>query len=223
MKIIVFDTETVSLDKPFCYNIGYVIYDTEREEIVVEEDFVVEQIWHNTELFHTAYYAEKKNLYIANMRARLAKLEKFGYITKRMSHLIKLHEVTAAYAYNSPFDERVMNFNCDWFKCINPFDNIPIYDIRGYVHKTIAYEKEYQAFADEHLLYTDSGAYSTSAENIYRYIINNPDYIENHTALADCYDELQILRECIARIKDVIYVKLSITPKYTEKWEDING
>ena len=34
---------------------------------------------------------------------------------------------------------------------------------------------------------------------------------------------LYSLRECIARIKDVIYVKLSITPKYTEKWEDING
>ena len=30
MNILVFDTETISVDKPFCYNIGYAIYDTDR-------------------------------------------------------------------------------------------------------------------------------------------------------------------------------------------------
>ena len=29
MNIMVFDTETVSVNKPFCYNIGYVIYNTD--------------------------------------------------------------------------------------------------------------------------------------------------------------------------------------------------
>ena len=118
---------------------------------------------------------------------------------QRMIRLIKLHEVEAVYAYNSPFDERVINFNCDWFKCMNPLDDMPIYDIRGYVHKTIAFESDYQRFADENMLYTDAGMYSTSAENIYRYLINDANYLESHTALADCYDELRILTECIAR------------------------
>lgn len=199
MNIMVFDTETTSLDKPFCYNIGYCIYDTDNEEIIVHEDYVVEQIWHNMELFSTAYYAEKRPLYVADMRAKLTKMDKFGYITQRMCRLIKTHEVVAAYAYNSPFDERVMNFNCDWFKCINPFDNIPIYDIRGYVHKEIAFDPDFQNFATEHELFTETGAFSTSAENIFKYITKNTEYQEAHTALADSIDELYILLDCIGR------------------------
>ena len=43
MNIVVFDTETVSLEKPFCYNIGYVIVDTESGKRLVRRDYVVEQ------------------------------------------------------------------------------------------------------------------------------------------------------------------------------------
>ena len=44
MNIIVFDTETVNLEKPFVYNIGYVIYNTDTAEILATKDFVVEQV-----------------------------------------------------------------------------------------------------------------------------------------------------------------------------------
>ena len=45
MNIVVFDTETTSLEKPFVYNIGYTIYDTETKTKLVSHDFIVEQIW----------------------------------------------------------------------------------------------------------------------------------------------------------------------------------
>ena len=79
MNIVIFDTETTSLEKPFCYNIGYSIR-TSENQILVEKDFVVEQIWHNLPLFSTAYYAEKRPIYVNRMRARAVKMEKFGYI-----------------------------------------------------------------------------------------------------------------------------------------------
>lgn len=198
MKIVVFDTETTSLQKPFCYNIGYVIYDAEIQEVLLQKDFVVEQIWHNLPLFTTAYYADKRQLYISAMRAKKARLEKFGYITQEMIRDFKQYEVKQAYAYNSPFDDNVMTYNCDWFKCINPFDNIPIYDIRGYVHQSIAQEQRYKDFCDEIKSYTESGNYSSTAETAYKYITKNRDYVEQHTALADSLDELQILEYCIA-------------------------
>ena len=40
MNIMIFDTETTSLDKPFCYNIGYTIVDTDSYCMLVERDFV---------------------------------------------------------------------------------------------------------------------------------------------------------------------------------------
>lgn len=194
---MVFDTETTSLNKPFCYNIGYCVFDTDNNEIVLKKDFVVEQIWHNIPLFSTAYYANKRPLYIKSMRAKKSKMEKFGYITREMYRTIKLYSIESAYAYNSSFDEKVFNFNCDFFKVINPFDNVNIFDIRGMVHNKIAYNPDFQIFCETHNLFTESGNYSTTAETIYKYITNQIDFVEEHTALADSEIETEILKYCI--------------------------
>lgn len=192
MNIVIFDTETTSLDKPFCYNIGYIIINTETSERVLARDFVCEQVWHNPMLFSTAYYANKRDIYIKAMRLRKTKMDKFGYICQQMIRDFKNYEVHSAYAYNSSFDERVFNFNCDWFKCNNPFDNIPIYDIRGYAHHYIC-DDDFKKWCEEHNAFSDSGNYSTTAENIYRYISGYDDFVEEHTALADSEIETEIL------------------------------
>ena len=196
---MVFDTETTNLEKPFCYNIGYVVMDTESREIRAKRDFVVEQVWHNTMLFTTAYYADKRELYVNRMRARKVLMEKFGYITQQMCRDIADFEIAHAYAYNSGFDERVFAYNCDWFKCINPLDTVQVHDIRGQVHHKIAFDKIYQAYCDEHELFTESGNYSTTAEDVYRFLKKDDEFVEEHTALADSLIELEILLHCVGQ------------------------
>lgn len=216
MKILVFDTETTSLDKPFAYNIGYVVFDTEDGKIEVKRDFVVEQIWHNMPLFQSAYYADKRPLYVTAMKARKTKMDKFGYICRQMARDIKLYGVKSAYAYNSSFDERVFDFCCDWFKCINPFEETPIYDIRGYAHNFICNTEDYTAFCEKHKLFTESGNYSTTAEALYRFLNNAPDYEEEHTALADSEIEAEILAYCLqegAQLETAYPVKFSFERK----------
>lgn len=199
MNILIFDTETTSLEKPFCYNIGYVVFNTDTAEIVCKKDFVVEQIWHNTMLFVTAYYASKRDLYVSRLKGRKCVLDKFGYITQAMYRDIKQYEIHHAFAYNSDFDERVFEFNCDWFKCINPLETVQVHDIRGHVHQKIAFDKTYQAYCDEHGLLTESGNYSTTAEDVYRFLTKNEDFAEEHTALADSLIELEILVACVEK------------------------
>ena len=65
MNICVFDTETTSLEKPFCYNIGYLIIDIDTSTTLARRSYVVEQVWHNLPLFETAYYANKRPLYVS--------------------------------------------------------------------------------------------------------------------------------------------------------------
>lgn len=192
MNIMIFDTETTSLDKPFCYNIGYVILNVETEEKLAARDYVVEQVWHNLPLFSSAYYADKRPIYVNRMRSRAVIMDKFGYICRQMIRDIKQYEVAHAYAYNSPFDEKVFNFNCDWYKCSNPFDTVQIHDIRGYAHQFIVDEK-YIAYCEEHSLFTESGNYSSTAEAVYRYISGKDDFDEEHTALSDSVIETEIL------------------------------
>lgn len=196
MKIVVFDTETIGLDKPFCYNIGYVIIDTDDHwKVLLKKSYVVEQIWHNLALFSTAYYAEKRNIYVNEMRTRKTIMNKFGYICQQMIRDFKKYEVEKGFAYNSSFDEKVFEFNCDWFKCNNPFDNIPISDIRGFVHYFVVNDS-YKEYCEEYKLFTETGNYSTTAETVYKYLCDDDSFIESHTALEDSIIESKILEEC---------------------------
>lgn len=224
MNIMIFDTETTSLEKPFCYNIGYIIYNTEVGDIICSRDYVVEQVWHNPMLFSTAYYANKRENYVKSMRGRKTSLDKFGYICQRMIRDIKNYEVVGAYAYNSPFDEKVFNFNCDWFKCNNPFDTIPIFDIRGYAHCFLC-DDDFKNWCEDNEKFSESGNYSTTAETMYQYITQNTDFAEEHTALADSEIELQILRTCFfigAEVNTPYHVYRTIPRKtiknFTVKW-----
>ena len=196
MNIVIFDTETTSLDKPFCYNIGYVIINTLDWSFLVRREYVIEQIWHNLPLFQSAYYANKREFYVHEMRAHRIIMDKFGYVCQQMARDFKAFEVSMGFAYNSNFDEKVFNFNCDWYKCINPFDNVEIKDIRGFVHEFLI-DNNYYAFCDENNYYTDSGNYSSTAETVYRYLFNDTAFIEAHTALNDSEIEAEILRSCI--------------------------
>lgn len=197
MVVMVFDTETTSLDKPFCYNVGYVLWDSESGEIVKEREYVIEQVWSNLPLFQSAYYAEKRPLYVKDMRARKTKLEKWGYVCQQMIRDIKSYEVVCAYAYNSPFDEKVFDYNCEWFKTQNPFDTIPIHDIKGLANTFITNTDDYKDFCEEHKRFTDSGNYSATAETVYQYILQDIDFVEDHTALSDSKIETSILIDCL--------------------------
>ena len=155
MAHMVFDTETTGLDKPFCYDVGYAIYDDDGLELA-RRHFVIEQVWHNLPLFESAYYHEKRPLYVNLMRSKKAIMDKWGYVMLAMKRDIREYNVTAAYAYNADFDDKVFTFNCDWFKTGNPLENIPIFDIWGYVSQFITNTKEYQAFCEANQYFTDT-------------------------------------------------------------------
>ena len=218
MNICIFDTETISIDKPFCYNIGYVIADADTHEIALRRSFVVEQVWHNLPLFTTAYYADKREIYVAEMRARVTIMDKYGYICQQMIRDFKNFNVEIAFAFNSSFDEKVFNFNCDWYKCANPFDNIEIKDIRGFAHYFIV-DNAYKNFCEEHSYFTDSGNYSTTAETIYRYLSSDTEFNEAHTALEDAEIEWDILGACVALGADLKgdYQAFRSIPRKVEK------
>lgn len=223
MTILIFDTETVNLTKPYCYNVGYIIYDTDTKETLIQRDYIVSQIWHNKPLFDTAYYANKRPLYVSYMRGRKAKLTKWGYVIRRMISDIKKWDVTSAYAFNSPFDDRTFRFNCNYYHTRNPFETLPIYDIRKYAGAFL-YNGDYSLWVEQQLnehpklsekFITPGGNYATTAESFYAYMIDNANYQEEHTALQDSIIELHILLKCIDKgaVYNLDYDSIKLMPR----------
>ncbi len=194
---LILDTETTSLEKPFCYDISWVIMDNDTGTIVDMKANVVEQVWHNLPLFESAYYKNKRQKYILMMRKHDAIMNKWGYIMKTLKQDIKRYSISEIYAYNSDFDDKVISYNCDWYKCQNPLDNIPVYDIWGYASQFITNNADYQLFCEQYKRFTDTGNYKGSAEVVYQYLTNTPEFIEEHMGLFDSEIEAYILWACV--------------------------
>lgn len=216
---MVLDTETTSLDRPFCYDIGWLIFNSDNGEVLSEKHYVIEQVWHNLPLFESAYYKEKRPDYVTLMRQHSAIMDKFGYVMQAMRREILKYEVVAAYAFNSNFDDKVLAFNCDWFKCMNPLDDIPVFDIWGYSSAYITNTPDFRTFCEANQRFTDTGNYSGNAETVYQFITNNPAFVERHMGYYDSDIEMKILLECVKRgaAWDTPYPAKRVLPRIQNK------
>ena len=195
-NILVFDTETISLNKQFIYNLGYVIADADGK-VLETKDLVIRQIWDNAELFATAYYAYKKPIYINRMKGRQTKKVSWGDACRIMLNDIKKYGIKNVYAYNSTFDEKAFYFNHLWYRNKRrPLDGVFVHDIMDYI-KPITETDEYKKFCKDNGFMTKHSTPRPrkTAESVYAYISNNRQYQEEHTALEDSKIELAILLE----------------------------
>lgn len=192
MKLIL-DTETISLDKPFVYDLGYTIADADGN-IVAKKSYVITQIWNNKELFATSYYAAKKPLYYSRLKSKYSKKVSWGNAMRYLANDIKKYGVNEVFAYNSKFDTRALNFMCAWYKVVNGLGGTEIKDIMKYI-APITETEDYKNFCE-------TNGYMTAhkipqcqkkAETLYRYLTNNVEFEEEHTGLEDSLIELEIL------------------------------
>lgn len=192
MKLIL-DTETISLDKPFVYDLGYTIADADGN-IIAKKSYVITQIWNNKELFATSYYAAKKPLYISRLKSKYSKKVSWGNAMRYLANDIKKYGVTEIFAYNSKFDTRALNFMCAWYKVVSGLGSIQIKDIMKYI-APITETEDYKNFCEINGYMTAHKIpqCQKKAETLYRYLTKNVDFTEEHTGLEDSLIELEIL------------------------------
>ena len=191
MNRIIFDTETISLNKRFIYNIGYVITDGDGK-VLLERDMVIRQVYDNKPLFATGYYADKRPLYTKYMKGRRTKKVSWGEACRIMCKDIKDYNVTDGYAYNSDFDEQAFYFtHCFFGNKRRPLDGIKVHDIMDFIPFTTS--QAYKDFCKTNGFLTKNGRCKITAETTYAFITNNPNYKEEHTALEDSKIESAIL------------------------------
>ena len=224
MNIIVFDTETLGMKSQDLLNVGYRILDinpmTRVVNVLCERDMIDLNLFSavNKLYAHKGCLEEDMEWVLGLNFLPKEKYEKYVNLIalkKIERHNIKrIYEILAqdmakykvvfGYAYNSNFDQDKFAKTATKYGLINPLANLPIFDIWAYATNHICRTKEYIEWAKANQVFTESGSYiSTSVESVVKYLTNNLDFVEEHTALSDTQWETAILVECMARGCDI--------------------
>lgn len=196
--ILVVDTETIGLEKTFCYDIGYIVARlTDNKYVPIKKaHYLVSENWNNAPLFETGYYANKRPHYLDLIEQNKASIHTLNYIFKHIKQDIDKYGIEDYFAYNSKFDRKVFEFNANYFNQPNPLGDLNEHDIQS-IASVIHQSSEYKNYCMDNNRVTESGYLSTNAETTYRFISQDHEFCEEHTGLEDVLIELDILNSCL--------------------------
>ena len=203
MKILVLDTETLGLFNPSVYDLGYLIYDMTDERTIVARDYITREIYDNTKAMQTAYYYNKKPIYEQRLTDGYCKKIAWRDICRILKRDINKYKPDGIYAYNSRFDTRSIAKTCEVFGVKNPAPD-GIRDIwKGLTDPHITQTEDYINFCKKNGFMTKhkKPRPQAKAETVYRFLTNQTDYQEQHTALEDSKIELEILLKALTLVK----------------------
>ena len=211
---IIIDTETCPVDKTltkveasnmWTYDCGWAVVD-KRGKVYKQRSFVNADIFLNEkELMDSAYYANKIPQYWEDIKAGRRILTTFYNIRKTLLEDIKEYNVKEIYAHNMRFDYGTLTTTQRWltkskYRYFFPQD-VVICDTLKMSRDVILKMPTYKKFCEKHKLLTTNGRFSASAENLYRFIIKDPTFVESHTGLEDVMIEKEIMAYCFKQHK----------------------
>ena len=197
----IIDTETANgLKNPLCYDVAVIIFDKKGIELF-RKNWLVSNVWNNERMFKTAYYAWKRPLY-DNIEKEI--VNTYTFITE-LNELFVEYGVNYLLAYNLKFDLNSISKTVERFTYNSKFntDNVEYIDVWNVAIDIIMNNNSYKSFCRENGFMSECGNYKTSAEICYRYLTNEIDFDESHTAMDDCEIEMQIFMTCVKRKKKI--------------------
>ena len=181
-----FDTETGSVADPKIYDIGWVIHD--KDGNIFETHSYLTEEFYTPQYMKTAYFSNKVSMYNEMLAKNEITIKPFAEIIKILNASIaELPNLTIG-AYNMSFDLKALKKTAKALgikgKLLNR--SAKTQDIRSLCMETICNpHKSYETFIKTNQLLTPAGNLSTTAENVFRYMMKNIEFIEDHTALSD--------------------------------------
>jgi hypothetical protein len=252
--------QKIAIAKPLVYDIGWTITTTQGD-VVKRENYLVQETFFVPNVFNTAYYKEKRPIYMDLYEKGEIKADTWNNIIKVLIEDLQFCDM--ATAFNAcfdfkkaiPFTERYIehlysaDFN-EWEakqkkKCekilkstksddhnpeyLKPYFELrgvsyPITDLWGIACDRLINIDKYRNYCLDNELVTASVLYfKTSAETSFQYLMNQHDFIEQHTALNDAEIEAQILTRALKKgkiepqIKAFPFRELGTTTEYIKK------
>ena len=200
------DTETANtIEDPMMYDIGGAIHD-KQGNVYETFSFVIYDVFcADRELFNTAYYAEKRPMYEAQIKNGSRRIVSIFTAKAYINQLCREYNVKAIIAHNARFDYRSTNYTLRYVtksasRYFLPY-GIPMWDTLKMAQDTICKQPTYIKWCKENGYCQKNGKPRATAEILYRYISLNKDFIESHTGLEDVLIEKEIFVKCMAQHK----------------------
>lgn len=185
----IIDTEFLTVPRKAVYDFGFCIMNDKTGEIVIRARFIIaETILEND--MRTAYYADKLPAYITAIETGAAHIVSRENARALFLDTCKAFNVSQVWAYyamadmdalNSTYDGDFLPAGMSWH-CIN-----------AAAAQTICNSRNYFKFATACGFVSDSGNVRTNANSVGAYVLQDADFEEEHTALADAELEAAIL------------------------------
>lgn len=200
-ETLLIDTETIGDimkgEKAFPYDISFIKI---KGNILSSQICCINKdIFDNKYLMESAFYKDKIPFYLTKL-SKDKRYNKYNDkdILLKLNKYIKDNKITYFMAYNAIFDYNSINNLYEKLGVKNEFKKLRIVDIWKVVFEIMKLcpqlLKRYLAFCKKHNLITESGKnYSSNAESVKRFILQDKEFKENHTGLEDTYIEYDIL------------------------------
>ena len=211
---LVVDVETAnSTEQALTYDIGFAVCDKQgrvyesRSYAVSDIFFDEKKIYGNYDLMNTAYYSNKLPQYYDGMRSGAWKVSPLLIIRNEIHQLMKEYNISVVCAYNCNFDKNALNNTIRYIsksalRWFFPYGT-EFYCIWNMACQTICKQKGYQRFCLENGFYSASNNMKTSAETVWAYLTQAPDFEEKHTGLEDVKIEVEIMAHCFRQHKSM--------------------
>lgn len=193
---LVVDTETTnSIDDPLAYDVGFAVVKA-TGEVLEAHSYVVADIFLDKDLMASAYFADKIPQYWEDIKNGKRILRRLKTIRSILRDVMTQHEISMVCAYNCAFDVRSGNYTQRYltsskYRYFYPYGT-QFMDILKLAREILKTDESYKAFCKENNYLTERGQNRYTAEVVYRYLFDK-DFVEEHTGLADCLIEAQIM------------------------------
>lgn len=210
---LVLDTETTNTYKnekgqlethsALVYDIGFQVID-KKGRIYEKGSYAISEIFYAPELMNTAFYKSKLPFYYEELKNGTRENASIFWVRKHLKNIIEKYNIVAVCCYNAQFDYNALNRTIAYLTgsaCRFFFWGVEWYDIMKMATDTIKRQKSYIAFCEKYGFLTKNGKPQYKAETYYKYIANNPDFVEAHRGFQDVEIECEIMVRCLRQHK----------------------
>lgn len=200
---LILDVETANeTDCALTYDVGGWFVDP-NFNVLDSFSFVVRDLFvYERELVKNAYYAAKIPEYVQDLQADRRKMVDFMTMRSHILNKMSQYNCNTVCAYNANFDRNALNNTLRYltkskYRWFFPFGTNFVC-IWNMACNTICQTSEYKTFAETNYLFSNHGKnYRATAETVYQFLTQNPNFCEEHKGLDDVKIETEIMQKCL--------------------------